>query len=302
MESKSNLITRRTAIASMFLATLSSPAFLMGEQTEDISFDLRDIQKKSGGRLGCAVLDTFTGRRAGIRLNERFSMCSTSKVASTALVLQRVDKGIELLERTRRMSTNPLYTFPMDTLWTPWRYQYVSTVNSATRQGVPPLLAEWPGDCGCVFCNLLEATAYAVEHDMQPDEADRSVNIVYRGEHCYVCLNAFPYNSGHAMIVPYAHIDELSRLGPPVAQEMMALAQRLEQILRSVYRPDGINLGMNLGKAAGAGVAGHLHLHMLPRWAGDTNFMTVIGETRVLPESLAVTWERLREAWLKTDQ
>lgn len=111
MESKSNLITRRTAIASMFLAALSSPSFLMGKQTEHLSFDLRDIQKKSGGRLGCAVLDTSTGRRAGIRLNERFPMCSTSKVASTALVLQRVDKGTERLDRRIVFSRKDLVTY-----------------------------------------------------------------------------------------------------------------------------------------------------------------------------------------------
>src|SRR5665213_1399894 len=100
----------------------------------------------------------------------------------------------------------------MDTLWTPWRYQYVSTANSATRQGVPPQLAAWPGDTGCVFCNLLEASAYAVENGLAAEDADRAANIVYRGEQCFICLNAYPYNSGHAMILPYAHIDELGKL------------------------------------------------------------------------------------------
>jgi ATP adenylyltransferase len=186
----------------------------------------------------------------------------------------------------------------MDTLWTPWRYQYVSTNDSSTRKGVPPLLAAWPGDTGCVFCNLLEASSYAAANGLTAEDADRAANIVYRGEQCFICLNAFPYNSGHVMILPYAHVDELARLEPSAAQEMMTLAQRLEQVLRKIYRPDGINLGMNLGKAAGAGVIGHLHLHMLPRWLGDTNFMTVIGETRVLPESLEVTWGRLHAAFL----
>lgn len=182
----------------------------------------------------------------------------------------------------------------MDRLWTPWRYEYVTAADTATRQGVPEHLAGWSGDTSCVFCNLLESTANAVRQGMAQEEADRAANIVLRAEHCFICLNAFPYNSGHAMIVPYSHTDTLARLESAAAQEMMALAQRLERALRSVYRPDGINLGMNLGKAAGAGVAGHLHLHMLPRWLGDTNFMTVTGETRVLPESLAVSWERLR--------
>jgi ATP adenylyltransferase len=190
----------------------------------------------------------------------------------------------------------------MDKLWTPWRYQYVSTTDSATRQGVPAQLAAWPGDTGCVFCNLLEATAYAVEHGMPPDEADRAANIVHRGKQCFICLNAFPYNSGHVMILPYAHVNELATLETPAAQEMMALMQRLERIFQKIYRPDGINLGMNLGKAAGAGVVGHLHMHMLPRWLGDTNFMTVIGETRVLPENLEITWERLHAAFQVGEQ
>ncbi len=184
----------------------------------------------------------------------------------------------------------------MDILWTPWRYRYVSTVDSATRQGVPSQLAAWPGDTGCVFCNLLQASTHAVESGLPSVDADRAANILYRGEQCFICLNAFPYNSGHVMILPYAHTAELGKLETTEAQEMMALAQRLEQILRTIYRPDGINLGMNLGKAPGAGVTGHLHLHMLPRWSGDTNFMTVIGETRVLPEPLEITWDRLHRA------
>lgn len=191
----------------------------------------------------------------------------------------------------------PLILSGMDTLWTPWRYQYVTTVDSATRQGIPLELAAWPGDKGCVFCNLLEASAYAVEHGMPSEDADRAAKIVFRGKECFICLNAFPYNSGHAMILPYAHIGELAKLEPEAAQELMVLSQRLEHVLRTIYRPEGINLGMNLGKAAGAGVTGHLHMHMLPRWSGDTNFMTVIGETRVLPESLEITWERLHAAF-----
>ena len=186
---------------------------------------------------------------------------------------------------------------PMDALWTPWRYQYVSTADSSTRQGVPSLLADWQGDTGCVFCNLLASSAYAMEHGMAAEEADRAANIVYRGKQCFVCLNAFPYNSGHVMVLPYEHTGDLGGLEPSIAQEIMALVQRLDRVLRKVYRPDGVNLGMNLGKAAGAGVIGHLHLHMLPRWLGDTNFMTVVGETRVLPESLDITWERLHAAF-----
>jgi ATP adenylyltransferase len=114
-----------------------------------------------------------------------------------------------------------------------------------------------------------------------------------------VCLNAFPYTSGHVMVIPYEHLDELQKLPRHSAHEMMDLSQRAETILRSLYHPDGINLGMNIGSAAGAGVAGHIHMHVLPRWIADGNFMSVIGETRVLPESLDVTWERMRKAFEK---
>ena len=98
------------------------------------------------------------------------------------------------------------------------------------------------------------------------------------------------------MIVPYEHLDELRKLPGGAAQEMMALSQKMETVLRNLYRPDGINLGMNIGKAAGAGIAGHIHMHVLPRWVADANFMSVVGETRVLPETLEVTWGRMREA------
>ncbi|HEV2116410.1 MAG TPA: HIT domain-containing protein, partial [Terriglobales bacterium] len=108
-------------------------------------------------------------------------------------------------------------------------------------------------------------------------------------------LNAFPYTSGHVMIVPYRHLDELQKLQRETAHEMMDISQHMEAVLRQVYRPDGINLGMNIGQAAGAGVAGHIHVHVLPRWFADTNFMTTTSETRVLPEALETTYERLRE-------
>ena len=155
----------------------------------------------------------------------------------------------------------------MDHLFTPWRYAYITGATA-------------PGDC--LFCGLLRT---------QDDEKSL---IVHRAEHCFVMLNAFPYTSGHAMIVPYEHLDELRKLSQPAAQEIMALTQRLESVLRELYRPDGINLGMNIGKAAGAGVAGHIHMHILPRWFGDVNFMGSVGETRVLPEDLQTTYKKLR--------
>jgi ATP adenylyltransferase len=132
---------------------------------------------------------------------------------------------------------------------------------------------------------------------MDRTAAERAAGIVLRAKHNYICVNRFPYTSGHIMVVPYEHQASLAALPGETVQEMTRLAQRSEVALNEVYRPDGFNFGLNLGKSAGAGVAAHLHLHALPRWAGDTNFMTVVGETRVLPEDFFVTWERVRQAF-----
>ncbi|HMH16036.1 MAG TPA: HIT domain-containing protein [Edaphobacter sp.] len=187
----------------------------------------------------------------------------------------------------------------MDRLWTPWRYSYITRADEQARTGVPPALADWPSaeDKHCVFCNMIAATDYAIAHGMNQETAEQAAHIVYRNVHCFICLNAYPYATGHLLIVPYLHLDSLAKLPLDAAQEMMMLAQHAESSLRSVYRPDGLNLGMNLGEAAGAGIAEHIHLHALPRWVGDTNFMTVTGETRVLPETLDITWSKLREAF-----
>lgn len=188
----------------------------------------------------------------------------------------------------------------MDYLWTPWRYQYVSHADRQTRQGIPEKLAAWPGDHGCVFCNMIAATDYAIANGMSRDEAEQASGIVFRGTSCFLCLNAFPYCSGHVMVIPYAHESSLAALPAATAHELIEIAQRTEGVFQKLYSPHGVNLGMNLGKAAGAGVAGHLHLHALPRWSGDTNFMTVIGEARILPEDLSITWQRLREGFRET--
>src|SRR2546430_11950063 len=156
----------------------------------------------------------------------------------------------------------------MDFVFTPWRYGYVTAVESTT---------------GCVFC------------DVSQGENDEKRLVIDRGKYCFVILNAYPYTSGHTMVVPYEHVDQLQKLSAPAGQEMMALTQKLEGVLREIYHPDGLNLGMNLGKAAGAGIAGHIHMHILPRWIADVNFMGAIGETRVLPEDLATTYKRIRE-------
>lgn len=159
----------------------------------------------------------------------------------------------------------------MDYLWTPWRYQYMAQA----AQGKQP---------DCIFCDAVALNQ------------DEETLIVHRAKKTFVILNRFPYTSGHVMIVPYAHIAELHLCEPAALREMMELAQRVETAFRTNYKPDGMNLGMNLGRAAGAGVAGHLHLHMLPRWMGDSNFMTVTGETRVQPEELRTTFDRLKNA------
>lgn len=161
---------------------------------------------------------------------------------------------------------------------------------------MPAALAAFPQDHYSVFLNLIGAVQWAEQSGgMSRAAAERAGNVLLQAKWNFVCLNAFPYTSGHLMVVPYQQVASLAALPAETAAEMMALAQRMETALRTVYRPDGINLGMNLGEAAGAGVADHLHLHILPRWVGDTNFMTVVGETRVLPEMLADTWKRLRQ-------
>ena len=159
----------------------------------------------------------------------------------------------------------------MDYLWTPWRYQYMKEAAS----GILP---------DCIFCDAVA----------RKDDAETLV--VYRGAKAFIILNRYPYTSGHVMIVPYAHVADLGSCDPAALSEMMQLAQRVETAFRANYKPDGMNLGMNLGRAAGAGVAGHVHLHVLPRWFGDSNFMTVTGETRVHPEDLATTYQRMRAA------
>jgi ATP adenylyltransferase len=185
----------------------------------------------------------------------------------------------------------------MEHFWTPWRYKYVTAAEKAARPGIPTALQAWPGDTGCVFCNLIAAVDHAMEAGMDREAAEAAGGIVLRSERCFICLNAFPYTSGHVMAMPYAHIDRLAGLPVETAHELIRLAQQTERALERVYAPHGFNFGMNVGQAAGAGVAGHVHLHAMPRWLGDTNFMTTVAETRVLPEELETTWKRLRAAF-----
>jgi len=137
---------------------------------------------------------------------------------------------------------------------------------------------------GCLFC-------------VKPRSEDAEAHILHRGRLCYVILNRYPYNNGHLMVVPYAHVATLENLDAETLVELMRLAQLSLRVLREAYAPQGpqgFNLGLNIGKVAGAGIAGHLHLHIVPRWGGDTNYMTIVGETRVIPEWLNQTYERLR--------
>jgi len=197
-----------------------------------------------------------------------------------------------------KLPPEPRYTRRMDRLWTPWRYSYITRSDPQAKSGVPAALSAWPPteaeDKHCVFCNMIAAVDYAIDHGTEREVAEKAAHIVHRGQHCFICLNAFPYSTGHVLLLPYQHLDSLAALPVDVAHELMTLAQRSELALREVYRPGGINMGLNLGEAAGAGIADHMHVHALPRWSGDTNFMTVIAETRVLPEALDVTWEKLR--------
>jgi ATP adenylyltransferase len=160
----------------------------------------------------------------------------------------------------------------VDRLYTPWRYDYIKGA-SGEKTGF--------GE-SCVFCAL------------PARDDDEGTFILHRARHNFVILNIYPYTSGHLMIVPFKHTADFAALDMETSEELMLLAKRAVGLLEETYHPHGFNLGMNLGQAAGAGVTDHLHMHLLPRWMGDANFMTTVGETRVLPEDLRTTYDRLR--------
>jgi ATP adenylyltransferase len=166
----------------------------------------------------------------------------------------------------------------VDRLWTPWRYQYISGETSEKTRGAS---AKDESEA-CIFCALPRRT----------DDAENF--ILHRAKFNYIILNLYPYTSGHLMIVPFAHLADLDAAAKEITDELMDLTKRAQTALRESYHPHGFNLGMNLGAAAGAGVAGHIHLHIMPRWAGDANFMTTVGETRVIPEDLRTTYDKLK--------
>ena len=154
----------------------------------------------------------------------------------------------------------------MDYLWAPWRMEYILS----------------PKPDGCIFC------------DKPKQNADRENLILHRGDHCFVIMNYYPYNNGHLMIVPYRHIADLEDLTEKERREMMALLAGSAKIIKKAMNPDGLNIGMNLGRTAGAGIDEHLHFHIVPRWNGDTNFMPIFGHTKVLPQGLYESWNELK--------
>ncbi|MBS1796015.1 MAG: HIT domain-containing protein [Acidobacteria bacterium] len=162
----------------------------------------------------------------------------------------------------------------MDLLWSPWRYDYINSGESEA-----PAVSS-----GCVFCDILASPA-----------SDEDKFILHRAGLNFVILNIYPYITGHLMIIPYEHLAELDRATKETTDELMDLTKRCQTALRDVYRPNGFNIGMNLGRAAGAGVAGHLHQHIMPRWIGDVNFITSIGQTRTIPEDLRATYDKLKD-------
>ncbi|MFC1936549.1 HIT domain-containing protein [Chloroflexota bacterium] len=158
----------------------------------------------------------------------------------------------------------------MKHLWSPWRMAYIKAFKKTE---------------GCVFCSALE----------QEDGPENL--IVQRGEFSFVILNRYPYSSGHLMVLPYEHVQRLEELNAPTRAEMIELVSQCTQVLGQIYKAEGFNIGANIGAAAGAGIEEHVHLHIVPRWVGDTNFISTIGETRVLPEALEDTFQQVKERW-----
>ena len=161
----------------------------------------------------------------------------------------------------------------MEYLWTPWRSTYIKAEKREGR---------------CIFCDALTSSD------------DEKNLVVRRGRHSFVILNRYPYTSGHLMIAPYAHVSRLNDAPVDAVEEMVLFTRQSEVVLEEAYRPDGINLGMNLGRAAGAGIAEHIHLHVLPRWTGDANFMTSVAHTRIIPEALEETYSKLKPGFDKS--
>ena len=174
----------------------------------------------------------------------------------------------------------------MEHLWSPWRMAYLRGNDTPADPHRLPATGMLPSS-GCIFC------------DKPAEQRDAENLIVHRDERAFVILNLYPYNNGHLMIVPYAHVPTFEELDAPTLTELMLLTNMGMRALRTVYAPQAFNLGANIGKAAGAGIADHVHLHVVPRWAGDTNYMATVAGTRVIPEDLHETYRLVREAWPK---
>jgi ATP adenylyltransferase len=163
----------------------------------------------------------------------------------------------------------------VETLWSPWRSEYIASGASEDTQS-----------SSCVFCEI-----------QQSPERDETNFVLHRASRNFIVLNIYPYISGHLLIVPFEHVAELDAAAKATTDELMDLTKRCQTALREVYQPRGFNIGMNLGRAAGAGIVGHIHVHIMPRWMGDTNFISTVSNTRVIPEALATTYSKLRNCF-----
>jgi len=161
----------------------------------------------------------------------------------------------------------------VETVWSPWRYDYIASGGSGSSKSA-----------GCVFCEIQKSP-----------ERDESNFVLHRASHNFVVLNIYPYISGHLLVVPFHHVAELDGAAKETTDELMDLTKRCQSALREAYQPAGFNIGMNLGRAAGAGIADHIHIHIMPRWIGDTNFISTVGNTRVIPEDLITTYGKLKD-------
>jgi ATP adenylyltransferase len=169
----------------------------------------------------------------------------------------------------------------LEHLWAGWRREYIVEATARARTGA---LSHEESDC--VFCRLAASGP--------PSEENL---VVWRGETAFVVLNAYPYASGHVLVLPLRHVPSLADLTAEESAAVWGATQSAVAAIEAAYDPDGLNMGANLGRAAGAGLPAHVHLHVLPRWSGDTNFMTAVAETRVMPETLQLSWKRLADAW-----
>jgi ATP adenylyltransferase len=168
----------------------------------------------------------------------------------------------------------------LEQLWAGWRHRYVTEATDSERDK-----AGGPGD-GCVFCRIAASGPPSAEN-----------GVVWRGDTCFCVLNAYPYANGHLLVLPIRHVERLDEFTPAESAELWSATQDAVAAIDASYRPDGLNVGANLGRAAGAGIPQHVHLHVLPRWSGDTNFMTSVAGVRVMPQSLTDSWEQLHPAW-----